>query len=239
MISFTKMQAQGNDFVIIDARTQVLPPISEAVVCQVTDRRLGIGCDQLLILHSDEQADARLRIFNTDGSEAKNCGNGLRCVGALLLQASKKMMCHVALDDRTVCIERGEIGIRVHMGQAVILEQQTVYLDVDMGNLHRVYFETPVDFPDDRNIEIISGEIFAGKAGEHVYIDIIERGVGPTLACGSGACAVAAAVWTTEKHTNPLNIHMSGGTVLVSGQMDQLILEGTVCKVFEGHYTFH
>jgi len=236
VINFIKMQAQGNDFVILDARQHKLPAGTTDWLSRITDRRLGIGCDQLLILHPHAQADCRLQIFNSDASEAKNCGNGLRCVGALLLQETKKKTCQVALSDRIVKLEAGQQGVRVYMGAARMLSPQAQYIDIDMGNPHRVYFETPSTFPKDRNIEIISGEIYAESKGEHLYIDIIERGVGPTLACGSGACAVAVAVWYKEQHNNALTIHMSGGTVLVSGNPQQVILEGTVQHVFSGQY---
>ncbi|MDQ6962170.1 MAG: diaminopimelate epimerase [Mariprofundaceae bacterium] len=233
-LPFVKMQAQGNDFVIMDHRQGEHPNFSEEEVGLLCDRRLGIGCDQLLILNVDALADCRLQIFNSDASEAQNCGNGLRCVGALLLAQSQKASCEVALSDRSIHIEQGEHGIRVYMGKAVIVDQTSAYVDIDMGNPHRVYFETPQSFPKDRNIEIISGEIFGEAAGEHIYIDIIERGVGPTLACGSGACAVAAAVWLNENHHNPLMIHMQGGVVTVSGTSDALVLEGDVTSVFVG-----
>ncbi len=230
-ISFTKMQAQGNDFVILDGRKQTLPDLTEEFARTITERRYGIGCDQLLILFADENANARMRIFNNDGSEAANCGNGLRCVGQLLLDESGAKSVRITLADRTVLASRSEFGISVAMGSAIVEDQTSAHVDINIGNQHRVFFEATEEFPSDRNIEIITGQI-----ADHVYIDIIERGAGRTLACGSGACAAAAAIWHIDGHTNPQTIEMPGGEVRVSGSLDDIRLEGPASKVFEGVY---
>jgi len=230
-IPFTKMQAQGNDFVILNGLQNDLPEISEAFARQITERRYGIGCDQLLVLEKDSTADARMRIFNNDGSEATNCGNGLRCVGALLFSELNKPDISIALADRIVKTSPGDNSIRVEMGPAKIIEKTDAHVDVEIGNPHRVFFEATEEFPHDRNVEIVTGQV-----ANHVYIDIIERGAGRTLACGSGACAVAAAIWHIEDHTRPQTIEMPGGEVTVSGVPENLILEGQVQHVFSGEY---
>jgi len=230
-IPFTKMQAQGNDFVILSSLKGKLPEITEDFVRNITERRYGIGCDQLLVLERDKGADARMRIFNNDGSGAANCGNGLRCAGDLLMRQLKKNAVTIALADRHAHAERSGHGIRVEMGAARIEEKAGAHIDVEIGNLHRVFFEMTEDIPPDRNVEIITGQI-----ADHVYIDIIERGAGRTQACGSGACAVAAAIWHVEGHVRPLTIEMPGGEVIVSGSPDSLVLEGGVATVYTGTY---
>jgi len=232
-IPFIKMQAQGNDFVILDGRKLTLPELSESFIKTIAERRYGIGCDQVLVLLPDDQADVRMRIFNNDGSEAENCGNGLRCIGDILLEESNITYVYIILNDRKVKAEKGEYGIRVHMGNATITDSTKAHIDVSLGNPHRVFFEATEDFPHDRNIELVSGRI-----GDNIYLDIIERGVGHTPACGTGACAVAAAIWSSEDHHRPLAIHMPGGEVHVSGTLDDLVLEGEVSSVFSGKYTF-
>lgn len=243
MLPFTKMQAQGNDFVILNGLQQELPELSETFVRNITERRYGIGCDQLLVLlpHANEEqsgepsgeqsADAVMRIFNNDGTEAANCGNGLRCVGDLLIRESGKESVNIALADRVVTATRGETGIAIEMGTATISEQTEAHVDVEIGNAHRVFFEATETFPEDRNIEIVTGQV-----ADHVYLDIIERGAGRTLACGSGACAATAAIWHVEDHTRPQTIEMPGGTVKVSGSTENLILEGSVETVFSGEF---
>jgi len=231
-LPFTKMQAQGNDFIVLNGLSCELPELSEEFVRRITERRFGIGCDQLLVLQASDSADAAIRIFNNDGSEAANCGNGLRCVGELLMSESGKDAVSIALADRTVRASRGEHGIRVEMGCAKITGQTEAHVDVEIGNEHAVFFEATESFPTDRNVEIVTGQI-----ADHVYIDIIERGAGHTPACGSGACATAAAIWTTEGETRPLKIEMPGGEVTVSGSIENIMLEGEVSKTFEGIFS--
>jgi diaminopimelate epimerase len=224
------MQAQGNDFVILDDRASKLPELTREFVRGISERRYGIGCDQLLVIFSDDKADIQLRIFNNDGSEAGNCGNGLRCVASLLLDKGPSTL-SIRIIDRIVRAEKHHDRIRVHMGAATVTDRTGSHVDVEIGNPHRIFFEATEKFPEDRNIEIISGQI-----GDDVYVDIIERGIGHTPSCGSGACAVAAAIWIAEEHTRPQTIHMPGGDVVVSGTPESIILEGPVSLVFTGKY---
>jgi len=230
-LPFSKMQAQGNDFVILDGRAYSLPALTCEFVRRITQRRYGIGCDQLLVMLPHDEADVRLRMFNSDGSEAENCGNGLRCIASLLLEGDESSALSVKITDRTVRAEKYQDQIRVHMGAATVTHRTDSYVDIQIGNPHRVFFGVMEEFPDDRNIEIISGQV-----NDDIYVDIIERGAGHTPACGSGACAIATAVWITHKHTRPQTIHMPGGHVIVSGTPDSIILEGTVSSVFSGEY---
>ncbi len=231
-LPFTKMEAQGNDFVILDGLDRPLPSIDEAFVRTITERRYGIGCDQLLILTPSDQADAQMAIYNNDGSEAGNCGNGLRCVADLLMRKSDRNEASIALRDRIVHAERSENGIRVEMGSATISHACASHIEVEIGNPHSVFFEAVDQFPHDRNIEIITGQV-----ADHIYIDIIERGAGRTRACGSGACATAVAIWHAEQHTRPLTIEMPGGCVTVCGNPQEILLDGVVHQTFSGHYT--
>jgi len=231
MLSFTKMQAQGNDFVILNGLHDNLPELDDAFVSNICERRYGIGCDQLLVLLPHNEADAFMRIFNNDGSEASNCGNGLRCIGDLLMRELNRESVTIALKDRTVTARRTDNGIAVEMGPAAVSDQTEAHVDIEIGNAHSVFFEATEAFPADRNIEIVTGQV-----ADHVYLDIIERGAGRTLACGSGACAATAAIWHVEGHIRPQTIEMPGGTVMVSGSAENLILEGSVETVFTGKF---
>ena len=229
MIPFIKMQAQGNDFVILNGLSHKLPELTETLVSRITERRYGIGCDQLLVLLANNESDAFMHIFNNDGSEAANCGNGLRCVGELLIGELNKDSVTISLKDRRVTANRTESGVSVEMGPVVIGDKTEAHVDVEIGNPHSVFFEATEAFPEDRNIEIVTGQI-----ADHVYLDIIERGAGRTLACGSGACAAVAAIWHVEGHNRPQTIEMPGGEVKVSGSPENMILEGPVEIVFRG-----
>jgi len=232
VLHFTKMQAQGNDFVVLDGRKRRLPALDVESIRTLSDRRLGVGCDQVLVMEpGGERSDAVLRVFNSDGSEAANCGNGLRCIAHLLLEERGTESVSIELDGRIHSAERSGLGIRVHMGEACIHTHTATYTDVEIGNLHRVIFETGGSMPTDRNIEIVGGMV-----GDEVYVEIIERGAGRTPACGSGACAVAAAVWTAEGCTRPLKVRMPGGEVTVMGEPESIWLDGRVNTVFTGEY---
>lgn len=89
--SFVKMNGLGNDFMIFDAREAPLA-LSATQIGHLADRRLGVGCDQLVIIEPSGMADARMRIHNADGSEAEACGNATRCVAEILV-AEKKTDC--------------------------------------------------------------------------------------------------------------------------------------------------
>ncbi len=225
---FVKMQAQGNDFVILNGIDDTLPELTQSFIQHICNRHLGIGCDQLLILQPSKQADALMLIYNTDGSQAANCGNGLRCVGDLLLRKLDKDEVSIALADRVVEAKRTNLGIQVGMGHAEIEQVTGDYVDVLIGNAHRVYFQNSVACPE-RNVETIH------KYDEqHAEISIVERGAGETLACGSGACATAVAVWSKVSRPHPLTIHMPGGEAVVHQHNDECVLEGVVSTVFQG-----
>jgi len=230
MVPFVKMQAQGNDFVILNGIVDTLPELTQAFVTRICDRHIGIGCDQLLVLLSHHSADALMLIYNADGSEAANCGNGLRCAGDLLMRQTNKTIVSIALEDRIVSAKHTADGVQVMMGEFVIEQLTKDYTDILIGNPHRVYFNNAQACPE-RNVEIISD-----YDENYVNIRIIERGAGETLACGSGACATAAAVWQKLGHVSPLMIQMPGGNVHVHQMGIQLLLTGIVTYVFDGQY---
>ncbi|MDX8383081.1 MAG: diaminopimelate epimerase [Ghiorsea sp.] len=229
-IPFVKMQAQGNDFVILNGLQDRLPALDSAMISQICNQHWGIGCDQLLVLQQHDHADALMLIFNADGSQAANCGNGLRCVGDVLMRKTGKKQVTIALADRLVSATQTALGIAVNMGKAVVEHIAEDYTDINMGNPHRVYFSNAQACPE-RNVEII-----ADYDAKQASIRIIERGTGETLACGSGACATAAAIWQKLNSSAPLSIVMSGGVVKVALKHHDIYLEGSVKHVFAGEY---
>ncbi|MDX8408795.1 MAG: diaminopimelate epimerase [Mariprofundales bacterium] len=233
-VAFSKMEAQGNDFIIIDGHNQPLPELSVDTIRHCCDRRLGIGCDQLLLLLPHSKADARMRIFNNDGSQAQHCGNGARCAADLLMRQSHQPSVQLALDDRIISAQRVQNQVVVDMGTATITDHSEHHTDVDIGNLHRVYFDGCEAIDPTRNIEIITGQV-----DDHLWVDIIERGAGSTPACGSGACAVATAWWQRQQQVMPLTIVMPGGEVRVSGSPQAIELAGSVHTTFQGKVALH
>ncbi|RME86035.1 MAG: diaminopimelate epimerase, partial [Zetaproteobacteria bacterium] len=234
MIAFVKMHAQGNDFVVIgDGRTPP-PPVDAQLARAICARRFGIGCDQLLVLAPANGADAAMTIFNADGSTAQNCGNGVRCAGWWLMEQLGKGAVRLALCDRTVAVRRSQAGVRAELGPVVIEARTPAYTDLRVGNPHRVWWQTPpedaLEMPS-RNFEIVGGE-----SDEDLWIEIIERGVGRTLACGSGAAAAAAALWVRREQTHPVRVHMPGGVVRVSGSLENVVIEAPAYPVFTGRF---
>jgi diaminopimelate epimerase len=165
---FLKMNGLGNDFVVVEARSAPFSP-SAADVRAIADRASGVGCDQLIAIEPGEGVDARVRFWNSDGEEISACGNGTRCVGWLLMQASGKD--HAVMESRAgllVATRAGERLVSVDMGKPGLdwtdiplsREQDTRSLDahvyddemlatspgcVSMGNPHVVFFTNDID----------------------------------------------------------------------------------------------
>ncbi len=254
---FIKMQALGNDFVILDARAKPIP-LDAATIRRLCDRRLGIGCDQLFRLEPSARADLAVRIWNADGSPARACGNGTRCVAALT-------------DARTIETAGGVLeaepgaDIRVGMGvprfdwadvplaHAMDTRDMPVAWDglarpvaLSMGNPHLVFFvDRPGDVPLDRLGPAIAGDplfpegvnvgVAAVRGGDAIELRVWERGAGLTPACGSGACAAFAAARTRRMVGPAVAVTMPGGSLDISERQDGTILMGgPAVLVFRG-----
>lgn len=109
-IPFRKMHGLGNDFVVIDARHGALG-LAPNALARIADRRLGIGCDQLIILEASTRADAFMRIYNPDGGEVGACGNATRCIGWLL--ADEKRTTAATIETRAGLLLADVIGEKV------------------------------------------------------------------------------------------------------------------------------
>jgi diaminopimelate epimerase len=113
---FLKMNGLGNDFVVVEARSQPFAP-SEAEARAIADRTSGIGCDQLIAIEASPRADAFMRIWNADGGEVEHCGNAARCVGWLLLEASGRDAASLDTPSGVLCVRRaGELAVTLDMG---------------------------------------------------------------------------------------------------------------------------
>jgi diaminopimelate epimerase len=166
---FLKMNGLGNDFVVVEARSAPFDP-SVAEVRAIADRASGVGCDQLISLSASDKADAFVRFWNADGVEVDACGNGSRCVGLLLMQASGKdeavfetragLLTAVKAGEGKVSVDMGEPGLRwdqIPLSEAMDtrgIELQVGPIDnpilhtpgaVSMGNPHVVFFVPDAD----------------------------------------------------------------------------------------------
>jgi len=164
-IKFQKMHGTGNDFVVIDARKQSVK-IDEQLAKHLADRRLGIGCDQLVVIETSKTADAYMHIYNMDGSKISTCGNASRCVGDILMRELKKSEASIETGAGIVKAKRiGDDLVQVDMGEPKWEWQQiplsesrnTLHLGleegglmdpvaVNMGNPHAVFFVRDSNF---------------------------------------------------------------------------------------------
>lgn len=255
---FHKMHGLGNDFVVIDARANAVS-MTEARARAIADRRTGIGCDQLIMIEPSQTADATMRIWNNDGSEAEACGNALRALAVLIGDA--------ALETRggPVSIARRDAGATVDLGQPlfdwqaiplayamdtaampVAWEDLATPAAVNVGNPHLVFFvddpaavdlerlgpliETDALFPQRINVNV------AKVMGPHrVRLRTWERGAGLTSACGTGACATAVAAIQARRASGPVEVEMTGGTLTVDWREGAGIrMSGPATHVFTG-----
>jgi diaminopimelate epimerase len=140
---FLKMNGLGNDFVVVEARSQPFAP-SEAEARAIADRASGVGCDQLIAVEPSPRADAFMRIWNADGGEVEQCGNAARCVGWLLLEASGRD--HASLDTPAGVLEVARAGER--------------RVTIDMGAPRLDWRDIPLAEPmDTRGVELQVGPI--------------------------------------------------------------------------------
>jgi diaminopimelate epimerase len=255
---FTKMHAVGNDFIVFDpgeVEYADLPGLAR----EACDRHFGVGADGILVPAASEVADLKMVYLNSDGSPSEMCGNGLRCLARyardfeLVDGEAEALTIETGAGVKKVVLY-SDGSSRVDMGAPEFEGEVELYgfpfLRVSMGNPHAVAFlgsETEVEeldlknigapieknllFPEGTNVE------FAHPRGrQEVRMRIWERGVGETLASGSGSCATAVAAIRMGLVVSPVVVRMDGGTVRIewSGEGDPVYMVGPAEYVFEG-----
>lgn len=259
-IRFTKMHGIGNDFVVIDALHQSVKP-QQLPIATLSHRHLGIGFDQLLLIEASKNADFFCRIFNADGSEAEQCGNGLRCVARFLHENGLINTPSFSIETKAgvfpVEIKDYE-HVRVSMGVPVIKES-LMQINIDdeankaaisvlsMGNPHAVLKVSGLQqvnanllapaiashdyFPEGANVGFM--EVVQK---DHIRLRTFERGAGETLACGSNACAAAIAGISNGWLTSKVQVEFSQGSLWVEwqGNGKTVYLTGSATLVFTG-----
>jgi diaminopimelate epimerase len=255
---FHKMHGLGNDFVIIDARGDLVSLTPQAVRA-IADRRSGIGCDQLIILEQVEDATL-MRIFNSDGSEVEACGNAARAVGLLLggeqrIETAGGLIVTSAIDGGA-SVDMGEprfewdaIPLAYPMdtdAMPVGWEMLERPMAVNVGNPHVIFFvdpeadidlarlgpviETDPLFPERINVNVAR---ITGPSS--LRLDVWERGAGLTRACGTGACATAVAAIKSGRATSPVTVTLPGGDLTIEWQAGSSIrMTGDATYVFAG-----
>ena len=288
MFFFSKMQATGNDFIIINNLENEFEYSFKLLYKYLCDRHFGVGADGILILDKGTNAEYKMRIFNQDGSEAEMCGNGIRCFAKYLyekklveseefeietlagiknvkLKVEGKTVTFVEVSMGKPTLEFSKIPVYYENNNEDIYQEEkaestydeviedvkgikiddfTVY-PISIGNPHCVCFVDNVDnidieksgklienykyFPNKMNVEFV--EI---KNENSIKVRVWERGVGETLACGTGACA-ASVISNIYKSTNSeVSVELKGGTLKIDYNNENIYLKGTAEFVFEG-----
>jgi len=272
-LRFTKMHGLGNDFIVFDALDRKLTPTPE--LCRrLADRRFGIGCDQILLVEQPRSPtmDFYYRIFNADGSEVEQCGNGARCFARFVtdkgLTAKRTLSVGTAAGDIRLYLEEDDM-VRVDMGvprfepehipfvadaaaerYPLEVEGRTLNIGaVSMGNPHAMLpvedlATTPVPalgalieshprFPQRVN----AGFMQILDAG-NIRLRVYERGVGETLACGTGACAAVAVGRRWGLLAERVRVNLPGGELVIEwpDESGTIRMTGPAVSVFEGEF---
>ncbi len=256
---FTKMQGLGNDYLYVYGE----PRKPEALSRRLSDRHFGPGSDGMIWISPSALADFRMRIFNADGSEAKMCGNGIRCVGKYVYEKGYTDKTRLTVETLAgvktleLQVSYGKVrSVTVEMGRAVVEKERSLSVlgrevrltPVNMGNPHAVIFteeaeSAPLEtlgraiehheaFPGGVNVEFVQ-VLGNGRLRMRVW----ERGSGVTLACGTGACAsaAAAAVQGVTPCGESVEVVLDGGSLRVTVGRDGFVrMTGGAEFVYEG-----
>ena len=273
-LRFSKMHGAGNDFVVLDLRDGTPPP-DAALAARLGDRHVGVGCDQILPSEPPRSAGAvaAYRIWNGDGSESGQCGNGARCVAAWLVRDGAASGARFVVDSPvgTHDVENlggGRYAIAMGVprfvpaevplgGFATAQAEYTLDLDgtrvafgaVSMGNPHAVVEVADVAAADVAGLgpKLQHSPAFPQScnvgfaqvlAPDHVRLRVYERGVGETLACGSGACAALAVLVRRGRLAREATVSLPGGDLRIRWPDDgaDVIMAGPAAFVFEGEW---
>jgi diaminopimelate epimerase len=282
-MQFTKMHGAGNDFVMVDGRN--LKRDWSKLAITVLNRHLGIGADSLIVLLNSDKADFGMRTWDTDGSEAETCGNGIRCLARYVLEKGlidsniEEMTIETVATVNKIRLERqgGKVvkfwanmgkprlaadqipfNTRSGQGREVDIKSMIAYTTaidgmeltlnlVSMGNPHAVHFlKTPVaDFPMAKigpkveNLKVfpqrMNFEVARVLDKNHLEARVWERGVGETLACGSGTCAITVASKQNGYTESRVDVKLPGGVLNAEWNGNgEVVLGGPAVVVYEG-----
>lgn len=271
---FTKMHGLGNDYVCINCFRERVedPPGFARTLC---NRHYGIGADGLILICPSKVSDFKMEIYNSDGSVAGMCGNGIRCLGKYVYDyrlTGKETLSietksgirnmHLQIRDGKACGAMVDMGVpRLNAHSIPILSEKDLVINdpievqeknyrmtgISMGNPHAVIFSEEINgipleetgrelefhprFPERANIEFCHV-----TARDRMEVRVWERGVGETLACGTGACAAVVASVLNDLTDEEVIVKLLGGELSVrwDRKVNHVFLEGPAVKVFDG-----
>jgi diaminopimelate epimerase len=256
ILKFVKMHGLGNDFVVIDGINQQVQ-LTASIIKQWAHRHTGIGFDQLLLIEKSETADFYCRIFNSDGSEAEQCGNGMRCVARFLIEEhlTNKKSIQIETKSGIILAKAHDFdNIEVDMGVPIIkpnmdlasegIKQMAV---VSMGNPHAILFvDTLTEYPIQTMGSMIATHKLFPKGTNVGFVEVVtpnhirlrtfERGAGETFACGSNACAavVAGIINRQLAHTVTVELPLGQLNIQWNGPNQAVMMTGPASRIFAG-----
>ncbi len=251
-VALTKMHGARNDFVILDRRASPVASL-DSFARWVCDRRAGIGADGLIAIETSSRQGIAMRTINADGSEAEMCGNGIRCAARWLDESGEGDRIDFETAAGEVCtavVSRSpEYLVRVTVPMRGVRARALEFLDdavfVDLGNPHVVLFRDNVE---DVDLEVLAPSLQTHSSfteGTNVHVAAIEgsdrlrlrhweRGVGVTLACGTGAVAAATAAIESGRVSSPVTTFVPGGRLVVEWDgKGAATLIGPAVRVFD------
>lgn len=256
------MVGAGNDFVVVDNRRGVVKKDAVKLAKLLSDRRRSVGADGLLLLEKSKKANIRMRILNSDGSEAEMCGNGIRCIAKFSSdrKITGKKFSIETLAGIISAEVKGDVikaritdpkGLKLNIRIPVNGREELVHF-IDTGVPHTIKVVDKVD-----NVDIFTlgrairrHSYFAPKGtnasvisvkGNELWIRTYERGVeDETMACGTGSTAAALVAAALRGLKSPVTVHTHGGDRLKiyfsrnGNDFHDVYLEGPVQQAFEG-----
>jgi diaminopimelate epimerase len=257
LVRFTKMHGAGNDFVVVDATRAAFRP-SPQLLQKLSDRRFGVGCDQILVIEPPATADVdfNYRIYNADGSESGQCGNGARA----LARYAYRILVRQAGDGR-YCVDMGVPRLQpaeIPFDADARAPRYTLTLDngavveigaASMGNPHAVLLVDDVDTAPVAEIgtllqrhpafpQSVNAGFLQLLSRQRARLRVYERGVGETLACGSGACAAAVVGRIWGLFDARVVLELRGGELQIEweGEGRPVLMTGPAETVFKGEF---
>lgn len=253
------MEGLGNDYIYVDASRFPVEHPSD-LSKRLSDRHFGVGADGLVLIGRSRVADFSMRMYNADGSEGLMCGNAARCIGRYVYEKGltdkriidletasgvRRLQVHLGCDGKVESVSVGMGSYRI-LQRELTLEaagRSFTGMYVDVGNPHFVVFVPDVMAVDVRTYgPLLEKQVQGGVNVEFASVSrdsrirmrVWERGSGITLACGTGACATAAAAFEHGLCQSPCHVLMDGGALEISVLDGAIHQRGPAVTVFEG-----
>jgi diaminopimelate epimerase len=257
-VAFTKMHGAGNDFVVLESLDKPFD-LTRDQVRHIADRHRGVGADQVLVVERARQgADFRYRIFNADGGEVEQCGNGARCFVKFVRQRGLTRKSEIEVEtlggrirprlepDGEVSVDMGKPRYSGIEKIQVASEPVSVHI-VSMGNPHAVQVvpdaarapvatQGPLIERHARFPEGVNAGYLQVRDRHNATLRVWERGAGETLSCGTGACAAVVAGISQGLLDSPVRVETRGGALTIAwpGGDNPVVMKGPAQSVFEG-----